>query len=159
MQAGAAFSYFSVDYTSAPQVGPSAFADVNLAGRFGFEGEGRWLNWQAGKYSGVAKSSSYLAGPRFRLARFWRANFYVKGLAGSGGMTYTRPPGSGSYFVWSPGGTAELSITRELALRQDFEYEFWPTAPGEAFAPGHNHGLQPHGFSFGLVYRVRRSAH
>lgn len=155
LEGGAAYSYFNADYTTVKQHGLEAVADLNLTGRLGVEGEARWLEWH-GSSSGIDKSSSYLIGPRVRLVNQWRAQGFVKLLVGDGSMTFLRPPGSGNFFAVAPGGTLDIRLTPNVMGRFDYEYEFWPNAPGAIGFPSHDHGLTPHGLSVGVVYRFWR---
>lgn len=131
--------------------GVGALADVNHVWRgMGVEGEGRWLHW-AGPGNGLVESS-YLAGPRYPL--FQRPNFafYAKGLVGLGRITRPFNLGQGSYFALAPGGTVEYGITRNIVVRGEYEFQFWPNFQGLPGLPAH--GLTPNGLSFGFGYRL-----
>lgn len=155
LEAGVGYSNFDVDYTSTRQEGVEAVADLTLGSRLGVEGEARWLNWH-GSSSGVDHSASYLFGPRFTVVHLRRARGFAKLLVGDGSMSFLQPPGKGNFFAISPGGTLDVSLTRGLFARLDYEYQFWPNAPGSVAIPGHEHGLTPHGLSVGVVYRFWR---
>ena len=169
--AGAEFSTFNPDYgchstspfTCADQLlGPGVFFDVNnLWRKLGVEGEARWLRFNG---TGDMHESNYLAGLRYRAIRYHRLDGYVKALAGGGWITTPHYPQAGSlqgsYFDIAAGGTVEYSFTRRLALRGDYEFQFWPSFSGPATYTGqgmlqaHNNGVTPNGFSIGVTYRI-----
>jgi opacity protein-like surface antigen len=154
LQAGAEYSNFQPDYGPNRLGGIAAFFDADhlfLHG-LGAEGEARWLifNENHGEHE-----SMYLIGPRYRLIRFHGLSGYAKFLMGAGLITYPSGIGSGSYFAYTPGGTAEYRLTRRIILRGDYEYQRWPSAPGLAFTfPNPSNGLTPNCFSVGAAYRI-----
>ena len=168
--AGGEVSSFNPDYSCSSNkpfgcqgqlVGPAAFFDLNVSPRWGAEGEARWLHWNG---DGGQIESSYLAGGRYRVARYDRLGLWVKLLLGGGLITTPGYPGpgslKGSYFAYSPGGTAEFRLTNQMSIRGDYEYQVWPAFAGPpTFNTGtgaviqHANGLTPNGFSVGVTYR------
>ena len=166
--AGGEMSSFNPDYSCSSSVpfrcahqlfGPTVFFDFNLRPRWGAEGEARWMDWHG---EGGQSESNYLLGPRYRLFQYHRLNGWAKMMFGGGWTTtpYYPQAGSlrGSYFVYAPGGTLSYRLTSHLAIRGDYEYQFWPSFVGPTTFSGgtaieHNHGLTPNGFSVGVAWR------
>jgi len=147
---GGEFSSFNSDYTPDKRLlGIGVLVDYNVTPRFGVEGEGRWMKWNA---VGQQSQYDYLAGPKARLLGYHRLSLTAKFLIGGIWITYPFGIGTGSYFAYVPGGYGEYRISRKFAVRGDYEYQFIPTAPGFQGLP--NHGLTPHGYSAGVTYRI-----
>jgi hypothetical protein len=154
LSAGAEYSNFQPDWNDIRLEGIATFADLDniVLRNLGAEGEARWLRFN--EFSGE-KSDHYLLGPRYRLIRYHRLSGYAKFLMGGGFITYPSKIGSGSYFAYVPGGTAEYRASHHWILRVDYEYQFWPAAPGLAFTfPNPSRGLNPRGFSGGIAYKI-----
>lgn len=131
--------------------GVTALVDINhVRGKFGAEGEARWLHW--GGPGGGLVESNYLLGPRFQALRFHKLTGDVKILLGGSWITLPNGLGNGSYFTIAPGATAGYRLTRRIQVRVDYEYQFWPSFSGIQGLP--NNGLTPNGFSAGFTYRV-----
>lgn len=131
--------------------GLAAIVDVDrIKGKFGAEGEARWLHW--GGPSGGLVDSNYLIGPRYPLFRRHSFVGYAKVLLGGSWTTLPNGVGSGSYFTIAPGGTVEYGITKKLVVRGDYEFQDWPSFSGIPGLP--NNGLTPNGFSVGVKYRL-----
>jgi len=170
---GAELSEFNPDYgcpTNSPfscgyaniLIGPTAVFDFNLHGKWGLEGEARWLQFDG--LQGEVESN-YLAGPHYRLVRFHRMDVWGKLLLGGGWITTPGYPAAGSlkgsYFVEAPGVTFDYRLTRRMSLRGDYEYQRWPSFTGPpTYNPvtgglnPNNSGLTPNGLSFGVVYKL-----
>lgn len=168
--AGGEISSFNPDYSCSSNkpfgcqnqlVGPAAFVDLNLAPKWGAEGEARWLHWNGD--SGQIESN-YLIGARYRAASFGRLDAWLKLLVGGGLITTPSFPAAGSlkgsYFAYAPGGTLEFHLTDRISVRGDYEYQFWPSFAGPPSYDAntgavirHANGLTPNGFSLGVSYR------
>ena len=154
LSAGAEYSNFQPDWGPNRVEGIAAFADLDriFLHNLGAEGEARWLHW--GGHAGETEAM-YLLGPRYRLIRFHGLSGYAKFLMGGGFITYPGNIGSGSYFAYAPGGSAEHRLARRWILRGDYEYQIWPAAPGIAFTfPKPSNGLTPNGFSVGVAFKI-----
>jgi opacity protein-like surface antigen len=145
---GGYYSRFDSDYVQQKLWGFGTFVDWDLFNRLGVEGEARFLriNPTADVYS-----DHYLIGPRYS-RRYGRFRPYAKFLLGAGELNYPNDVAHGGYFAMAPGGGLDYRLTRHLAARADYEYQFWPTAPGLPGQP--SNGLTPSGFSFGVGYRI-----
>jgi len=170
--AGGEFSVFNPDYgcsgispfhcgSNKLLMGPTALFDYNLASKWGVEGEARWLHWHA---AGGEKESNYLLGPRYRFLQYHGLNSYAKVLLGGGWITTPGYPQAGtlqgSYFDTALGATADYSLTRRIAVRADYEFQFWPSFAGPPTYNSagqlqtHSSGLTPNGISVGVVYKI-----
>lgn len=154
LSAGAEYSNFRPDYGPNRLGGIGVFVDADrlFLRNLGVEGEARWLHFN--QYLGETQAH-YLLGPRYRLIRYHGLSAYGKLLLGGGFITYPNKIGSGSYFAYVPGGTVEYRLARHWIVRGDYEYQFWPSAPGIVFTyPRPSNGLTPSGFSVGAAYKI-----
>ena len=154
LSAGAEYSNFRPDWGPTRLQGIAVFADVDhlFLDKLGIEGEARWLNFN--QPFGETESN-YLGGLRYRLLRYHGLSFYGKFLLGAGLITYPHGIGTGSYFAYVPGGTVQYRLSHRWSVRGDYEYQFWPSAPGLVFTyPQPSSGLTPSGFSGGVSYRI-----
>lgn len=148
LMAGGYFSNFHTDYSQDRMNGLGIYVDWNLFGHLGAEGEARWLrfNQEFGTYE-----DNFLAGPRYS-RHYGKFVPYAKFLLGAGELHFPFGQGHGGYFAMVPGGGLDYRLTRRFTIRAvDYEYQFWPSAPGGPFV---SHGLTPSGFSFGASYRI-----
>jgi hypothetical protein len=151
--AGAEYSNFQPDFGPNRLGGIAVFADADnvVLHKLGIEGEARWLHFN--EFVGESQNH-YLLGPRYRLIRYHQLSGYAKFLMGGGFITYPYKIGSGSYFALVPGGTVEYRLKHHWIIRGDYEYQFWPAAPGIVFTyPNPSNGLTPNGFSAGVAYK------
>ena len=146
--AGAGYSQVQPDFGPNSMSGVAGFADVNFA-HWSVEANLRFLRFNS--FHGETESS-YLAGPRYFVFPMGRLRPFAGVLFGVGTIHYPFEIGNGSYFAYAPYGGAEARITRRVALRADYQYQFWPAAPGIAGEP--SHGITPSGFSVGAIWRV-----
>jgi hypothetical protein len=152
---GAQASAFQPDsltgYTGGHVIGPGFYFDINLASRWGAEGEARWMHWHG---SGGQTQTDYLLGPRYRVLRWHNLSAWANFLMGAGLEKFPNQIGTGSYFAMAPGGDLTYAISPRLSLRAGYEYQFWPSAPNIPYYP--NNGMHPSGFSIGIGYRILR---
>ena len=93
------------------------------------------------------------AGPIYRYKRLGRVVPYGKFLFGYGGIDF-RFVGAGNYThdtrnITAPGGGFEYRAFRNLWVRADYEYQFWPDLFGRT-------SLNPQGFTAGAMCNFRR---
>ncbi|HEY0759181.1 MAG TPA: outer membrane beta-barrel protein [Acidisarcina sp.] len=154
LYAGGYYSNFNSDFkeptiAKTPRLsGAGVFVDWNVFGKLGVEGEARFLRFNQ---TNDFHSDHYLVGPRYSIRR---GNYrpYVKLLLGAGELNFPYSLAHGGYFDLAAGGGLDYRLSRRFGLRGDYEYQFWPTAPGLPGAP--SHGLSPNGFSAGISYRI-----
>ena len=150
--AGAEYAWMSAcfPYGSSQHInGIGAFADYQWNTLLDLEGEARWMPW--GGFAGSTESS-YLGGVRHRFPRFHTVQPYAKFLIGEGRIHYPYDIGDAGYLALVPGGGINWSFSRRLALRVDYEYQFWHGSPGFDNQP--SHALAPNGIQVGITYRV-----
>jgi Outer membrane protein beta-barrel domain len=155
LSVGGSFSFFDASYASNKTAGLGTFIDYSplFSGNLGVEGEGRWLVF-GGEHD--FSEYNYLVGPRYRFY-LKRDKFqpYAKFLVGAGEINFPYDLAHGGYFVMAPGGGLDVSLREHWKLRADYEFQFWPSAPG---IPGIQTGsFHPNGVSVGFVYRLFRS--
>lgn len=161
---GASVSMFNPDYgcpNASPfscwgsqviGIGPYLDTSSLFFGRISAEGEAHFLRWHGP--SGLTQDS-YLGGPRVRLWRYHSLNVTGKILFGAGSQNVPAPNvGTGTYFVYAPGGALNYRFARRLSARVDYEYQSWPGFKGIHSGSGHG-GLTPNGFTVGVAYAVR----
>lgn len=148
--AGGEYSNFTPDFGPPQRLSSiGVYGDFNWNSRYALEAEARFLHFGgfAGEYE-----NSYVAGPKVVLIRHGKFRPYAKFLLGVGKINFPYQVGNGSYFDFAPAGGLDYRLTRNLALRAEYEYQFWPSAPGIVGEP--NNGLKPNGFSAGVSCRI-----
>ena len=97
------------------------------------------------------QQNTFLAGVYYDGIHFGRLRPFVRGAGGLGTIEfpsknplYTRD----SYTVYAPSGGAEYLLTPKVALRGEYEYEFWKDYQGQ-------HYLNPQGWTAGVTYYLR----
>lgn len=149
--AGGEYSNYSPDFGPSQRLwGLGGYVDLNWNARYAAEAEVRFLRFNG--YSGQYQDN-YFIGPKITLFRRGNLRPYAKALIGLGKFNFPYQLGYGTYFVVAPGGGVDYRLTHRIALRAEYEYQFWPTAPGLGGEP--NNGLKPNGFSAGFAYRIR----
>jgi opacity protein-like surface antigen len=154
LSVGAEYSNFRPDWGPTRLQGIAVFVDADhlFLNKLGVEGEARWLTFNKPQNE---TEDNYLIGPRYRLLRYHGLSFYGKFLLGGGFITYPSGLGTGSYFAYAPGATVQYRLNRRWSVRGEYEYQFWPSAPGIVFTfPRPSNGLTPSGFSGGVSYRI-----
>jgi len=140
---GGASAYY-MQYGGGKNLGVTGYFDADSIRRFGFEAEGRWLEFHQ---NNNIHAETYLGGPRyhFNMGRFQP---YVKGLAGLGYFNFTYNYAYGRYIVIAPWGGLDYRLSPRLSVRADGEYQYWPQF---TFGPMSSGGL-----SLGLRYLILR---
>lgn len=118
---GGASAYY-LQYGAVKNYGVTAYVDGDSVRRFGFEAEGRWLDYHQ---TSNIHAETYLAGPRYHF-NTGRLQPYVKGLGGLGKFNFTDNYAKGSYLVVAGGGGADYRLSSRWGARADFEYQYWP---------------------------------
>lgn len=145
LSAGGGVSAFQADYGQQVIGGGAVFVDANPTWRYGFELEGRWLNYHTDEQ---VTEQNYLGGVRVML---WKPGSrfqpYGKFLAGVGHITFPFQYATGSYLAMAPGAGVDIHLNDRWSVRAvDFEYQLWPQ-----FTYGQ---LKPYGVTVGLRYRI-----
>lgn len=161
--AGVGISDFDLDYgqdngTERRMEGVSAWVDVNfyrapsLLRGLGIEVEGRDINFgrpsSLEAYSSKMRQSTALGGVIYTVRHYRNFHPYAKYLMGIGSIDF---PAMGPNYthdtrtVTAPGAGVEYRVYRNVWLRADYEYQFWP----KLFGPD---SLNPNGFTLGASY-------
>ena len=147
---GGEYSNFLPDFGPPDRLtGFGVFVDWNLRARWGVEGEARFLRFNG--FYGEAQDH-YLIGPKVQIVRLGKLRPYAKFLVGLGQNNFPFTIGTGRYLALAPGAGADYRLTRKMALRAEYEYQLWPSAPGIAGEP--SNGIKPSGFSAGFAYKL-----
>lgn len=148
--AGAEYSNFLPDFGPSQRIaGIGAYADWNVTPRLGVEAEVRFLRF--GGFSGESQDN-YFAGPRITLFHHGKLVPYAKVLVGIAQNDFPFKIGTGRYLAYAPGGGLDYRLSHRVALRAEYEYQLWPSAPGVSGEP--SNGMKPNGFSAGFAYRL-----
>jgi hypothetical protein len=159
--AGGEYSRFQSDYHVTPGAfgasdngnyklsGLGVYANLGIHGRFSLEGEARFLDLNS--LNGETEKT-FLLGPSARIYQRGHLTLNGKFLGGAGLIHFPFDIGYGSYFAFAPAGNIEYRLGRKFKARAEYEYVFQPSAPGLPDLP--SNGVNPHGFSLGLAYRI-----
>lgn len=146
---GGEYSDFEPDWGPNRMGAIGVYADWTIAHRVAAEGEVRFLHWNS--FEGE-NENTFLLGPKVRLWDWRGLHPYGKILFGVGNIDYPNDFGTGNYFVFAPAGGVDYSIAHGWSVRGEYEYQFWPSAPGIPGLP--DNGITPHGISFGVAFRI-----
>jgi hypothetical protein len=156
---GGGISSFNPDWAHGRMMGTTLWADwfptrlPSYLHGFGVDAEARDLNF--GRASTVPKlltEASAGGGVIYSSRRYRNVRPYGKALLEFGGLTWG--PSSTPYHhdtrtVTVFGGGLEVRAYRNLWVRADYEYQFWPDLFG-------NKTLNPSGFTVGAMYHFSR---
>ncbi|HEY1987205.1 MAG TPA: hypothetical protein VGG85_17450 [Terracidiphilus sp.] len=153
LNAGGSYSYFDAAYGAYHLMGLTAYANISplIWDRLSLEGEGRWLTLNASR---GFRQYTYLIGPRYQFASSKRRGLhpYIKVLFGEGVIDFPDHLAYGRYLVMAPAGGLDIAVNHRWRLRAEYEYQFWPDAPGIPGSP--SSFMTPNGLSAGLIYRI-----
>jgi opacity protein-like surface antigen len=150
---GVGFSSFYTDY-SAYERGPAFWIDWNIfhgasfLNGIGLEIEGRDLNYLRSGDIPNLREDTIGGGPIYRFRHFHRFNPYGKFLISYGSIDFISDDPfykHDSRTVYAPGTGLEYRAWRNVWVRGDYEWQFWPEFP-------HSHALSPDGFTIGASY-------
>lgn len=149
---GAGLSDVSLDYGPGRRmIGVSAWADYNLFHGLGIEAEGTSIFADKPAVLTRMKQEAIKGGVIYRARSFAGVRPYAKGLVGLGEIyfpshnpLYTHD----TFTMYSAGGGAEYRVWRNVYVRGEYAYEFWPKFLGRGT-------LDPNGFTIGATYYLR----
>lgn len=142
LSVGASASGFALGYGNRRMLGITAWVDGDTIRRFGFEGEGRWLNYHQ---TADVHAETYLGGVRYHF-NYRYMQPYVKALAGMGYFNFPYNFATGRYLVVSGGGGLDYKLSRRIIVRTELEYQDWPQ-----FTYG---AMNSYGVNVGFRYRI-----
>jgi opacity protein-like surface antigen len=147
---GAEYSNFLPDFGPSDRLeGVGVYVDLNMTPRWGVEGEARFLSFNG--FHGETQTH-YLIGPKVQLLRQGKLRPFAKFLVGLGQNQFPFTIGTGRYLALAPGAGADYRLTRKIAIRVEYEYQLWSSAPGIVGEP--SNGMAPSGFSAGFAYKL-----
>lgn len=150
LRIGAEYSLFRPDFGPKSTIqGAGAYIDLQWNSQWAVEGEARFLRF--GNYQGETETT-YLIGPRYVLGPHGRIRPWAAFLVGSGEIHFPYQIGSGSFFAMAPAVGIDYRLDSHLTLRADYEYQYWPTAPGIPDEP--SQGVHPNGLSAGVSWKI-----
>ncbi len=147
--AGGAVSIINTDWAPRDMIGITAFADATYKAHYGIEVEGRTVQfdqWSTLREDTIGGGGRYV----FPIGRFQP---FAKGLIGIGSIDFPRVPDwpanytHDTFFLYELGGGTDYNLTRKVALRAQYDYQFWPRWPP--------HGLSPRGITIGAVWQFK----
>lgn len=155
---GVGFSRYYLDYGPDRYMeGPVAWASVNVFRGIGLDASARTIFIDTPPALTRMQQSTFLGGVNYEAHSFHLVQPFVRFGAGVGVIEfpshnplYTRD----SYFVMAPSAGVDVHVSQHVALRGQYEYQFWKDYLGPRY-------LNPQGFTIGVSYsfaqhRVRR---
>jgi hypothetical protein len=109
--------------------------------------EGQWIPWHIPSGIGNHELEAILGGPSYHFQRWDRVQPYAKYFIGFGGVYFTTQDpyyNHDTRVIYAPGGGADVRLWNNLAVRVDYEYQFWPNLLGNT--------SNPNGFTVGGVW-------
>jgi Outer membrane protein beta-barrel domain len=152
---GSGWSNYSIDWGPGKRMGGiTVWADWRLRGMpglfkgIGISAEGQCICWNVpSNLNGQHKLQAFLGGPSYQFERWERVRPYLKYMIGFGGMYFTVQDPYYTHdtrVIYAPGGGADVHVWNKLAVRGDYEYQFWPNMfPGTS---------NPNGFTLGTIW-------
>jgi opacity protein-like surface antigen len=131
--------------------GPVIRAGVTLYHGIGIDGSARAIFMNTPAELTRMQQNTFLGGVYYEGPHIGRLRPFARAAAGLGTIEfpsrnpkYTRD----SYSVFAPSGGVEFQLSRKVALRADYEYQFWKDFHGI-------HYLNPQGVTLGVNYYLR----
>lgn len=154
---GGGFSIFNMDFPQTPSAasymeGGTVWADWTripfVPPKLGIEGEFRQISINPPSNLSNLRGKTFLVGPTCTWA-LPGLSVYVKGMGGYGSMDIPLAPYThDSRTVWAAGAGVQYIVRNHIALRGDYEYQWWPNFLGQKT-------VDPNGFTLSLAYDFR----
>jgi|SRR5579859_494696 len=149
---GFGISRYYLDYGPGRYMeGPTARVSVGLFHGLGVDVSARSIFMNTPTRLTRMEQNTFLAGAYYDGIHFGRLRPFVRGAGGIGTIEFpSRNPNytRDSYTVYAPAAGAEYLLTPQVALRGEYEYEFWKDYQGP-------HYLNPQGWTVGATYYLR----
>ena len=146
---GVGMSSYDLDYGPDRRMeGPVIRASVGVFHGLGVDVSARTLFMNTPEALTRMQQSTFLAGAFYEGPQMFHVRPFVRAAGGLGVIEfpsrnpkYTRD----SYTVYAPSGGIEIPVSRKVALRGEYEYQFWKDFHGP-------HYLNPQGYTIGVTY-------
>jgi opacity protein-like surface antigen len=120
----------------------------------GLELEGHDINFGRPSDLSTMRQDTFGGGPIYTWRHYRTFHPYAKYMIGMGSIDFPPLPNSPPTYthdtrtVYAPGGGLEYRAFRNLWVRGDYDYQYWPKIFGL-------HTLTPNGCTFGVAYDFR----
>jgi opacity protein-like surface antigen len=149
---GVGISDYDLDYGPGRRMqGPVAWASVNIFHGLGIDVSARSIFINTPLDLTRMQQSTFLGGVYYEGPRIWIMRPFVRAAAGIGVIEfpsnnpkYTRD----SYSVGAPSAGLDFKVSNHVALRAQYEYQFWKDYQGVQY-------LEPQGVTLGVSYALR----
>ena len=149
---GVGISDYYLDYGPGRRMqGPVAWASVNIFHGLGIDASARSIFMNTPLDLTRMQQSTFLGGVYYEGPRIWIMRPFVRAAAGIGVIEfpsnnpkYTRD----SYSVGAPSAGLDFKVSSHVALRAQYEYQFWKDYQGTQY-------LEPQGVTLGVSYALR----
>jgi hypothetical protein len=131
--------------------GPVVRASVGIFHGFGVDVNARSIFMNTPAPLTRMQQNTFLAGAYFDGIHFGRVRPFARAAGGLGTIEFpSRNPAytRDSYTVYAPSGGFEYQLSRKVALRAEYEYQFWKDFHGPRY-------LNPQGVTLGVTYYLR----
>lgn len=159
LSVGAGVSNMDVDWGKSRMYGGTLWIDYypthlpRILDGLGLDVEGRDVNYGRPSLSVPSnfRQDTGAGGPIYTWRRFPNFQIYAKGLVGFGSIDFMFPATPNykheTRTIYAPGGGLLVHAYKQVWVRADYEYQFWP----DLFQRTAN----PQGFTLGAVYDFR----
>lgn len=151
---GVGMSDYNLDYGPGRRMqGPVAWAAVDVFHGFGVDASARSVFMNTPLALTRMQQSTFLGGVYYEKPHFWIIKPFVRAAAGLGVIEFpSRNPAytRDSYSVFAPSGGLDFQVSRHVAVRTQYEYQFWQNFQGRNY-------LTPQGVTIGVSYSLLRS--
>jgi opacity protein-like surface antigen len=149
---GGEYSNFAAGFPNGSSVrlsGIGAFANYNWNHTYGIEAHARFLDFNS--WNGETQLD-LIAGPRYTFLHSSKYRPFAAFQIGSVKIQYPFSMGNGTSFAMVPSGGIDYRLSRRLAVRGEYEFQFLPNSPNFTNEP--HFGIKPNGVSIGVSYRL-----
>ena len=150
---GVGMADYNLDYGPGRRMqGPVVWAAVDIFHGLGIDASARTIFMNTPLDLTRMQQSTFLGGVYYERPHIWIIRPFVRAAGGLGVIefpshnpAYTRD----SYTVWAPSGGLDFQVSQHVAIRAQYEYQFWESFQGR-------HWLTPQGATLGVSYSLLR---
>jgi hypothetical protein len=144
---------YNLDYGPGRRMqGPVVWAAVGVFHGLGVDASARTIFMNTPSQLTRMQQSTFLGGVYYEKPHFWIIRPFVRAAEGLGVIEFpSRNPAytRDSYTVWAPSGGLDFQVSQHVAIRGQYEYQFWKDYHG-------THYLTPQGVTLGVSYSLLR---